>query len=118
MSKMKPTTAPPRPRTAEELLDREEELALRRIARTAQNLGEDLCTALDLRGSTRRHPVLSTGLATVLGFVAGPLIPRAFKGSVLRAAFVAAPASMRPHSMPRFVLTGLRRARAARSGVV
>jgi hypothetical protein len=118
MNTKKRTPAPLLPTTAEELLDREEDLALQRIAGTAQSLGEDLCTALDLRGSTRRHPFLATGLATVLGFVAGPLVPRAFKKSLIRAAFVAAPASMHARSMPRFVLTGLRRARAARAGIV
>jgi hypothetical protein len=69
------TIAPPR--TAAELLDREEALAIQRITNTLGSVGEDLCAATALRPAIRGHPLLAVGLGAVAGFFGGPVLLKA-----------------------------------------
>ncbi len=68
------------PKTAEALLDHEEALALHSLTNSVQCLGEDLCTALDLRRRVRRHPFLTTGLAALFGYLLAPPLARGLQG--------------------------------------
>jgi hypothetical protein len=61
-----------RPKTAEELLDREEAFALQRIACATERFGDDLCEAGRLRAHIREHPLVAVGLGGLLGFLCGP----------------------------------------------
>jgi hypothetical protein len=95
-----------RPRTLEQLLDREEALALQRISESVKRLGEGLCTATNLRGTIRRHPLLATGLGACLGFAGGPLLRR----TLARALSATAKLPIR-RGLPGAVLASLRKAR-------
>ena len=95
-----------RPRTVEQLLDREEALALQRISAAVHQLGDDLCTATDLRGRIRRHPLLAAGLGACLGFVGGPFVRR-----TLERALGATARLPLPDGLAGVVLASLRGAR-------
>ncbi len=104
------STAKARPRTVEQLLDREEALATQRISESLQLLGEDLCRATDLRERIRRRPFLAAGLGACLGFLGGPLLLRAFQ-HVLRATSsipIPIPGARPPFAVPGLVLASLR----------
>src|SRR5690349_23443140 len=94
-----------RAKTVEQLLDREEALAIQRVSEALQHVGEELCGATDLRGRIRRSPYLAAGLGACLGFVGGPWVLRTL-GHVLGAA------SAIP--IPRAVLASLRGIRGLR----
>jgi hypothetical protein len=64
------------------LLDHEEALALQDLTTSVQGLGEELCSAIDLRGRIRRYPLLSTGLAALLGYFGVPPLVRGLLGGV------------------------------------
>jgi hypothetical protein len=100
------------PATAEELLDREEALAIQRIASSVQRVGDDLCAATDARGRIRRHPFLATGLGALAGFVGGPLILRGLKRVLTMTSNTTNSASSRPHTLPGLVMASLRGVRA------
>ena len=59
------------PRTLEELLDREEALAERGIARGAEQLGQDARDALNLRHHFQRHPFKTSAILGGLGVLLG-----------------------------------------------
>jgi hypothetical protein len=106
------TTSPrtlrrPRP-TVEQLLDREEALAIQRLADSVQNLGEDMCTMAELRPRIRRHPVLATGLAALLGFFGGPPVLRGLERVATAAAGLPALRSAGPRTLPGLALAALR----------
>jgi hypothetical protein len=69
----------------EQLLEREEALATQSISEAVLHLGDELCSATDLRARIRRHPLLATALGAGLGFVGGPPLLRALR-PFLRAA--------------------------------
>jgi hypothetical protein len=117
MSTAKSTTAPLQPTTVEELLAHEEVLAIQRIASSVQRLGDDVFAAADLRRRIRKHPFLSTGLGALLGFVGGPLVPRAVVRISKMTSSVANPASLRPHTLPGLVWASLRAVGAHRSRI-
>jgi len=107
-SKTTPRT-PRRPRlTVEQLLDREEALAIQRLADSVQNLGEDVFAMTELRPRIRRHPFIAAGLGALLGFVGGPIILRGLKRVVSAAAGVPALHSSVPRTLPGFALAALR----------
>jgi hypothetical protein len=115
MGTVKTTTASLQPTTVEELLAREEALAIQRIAGSVQRLGEDVCAVADLRRRIREHPILSTGLGALLGFVGGPLVPRAVVRISKMTSRAAVPASGMPRTLPGLVWASLRAVRAHRS---
>jgi hypothetical protein len=90
----------------EQLLDREEALAILRLADSVQNLGEDVCAMAELRPRIRRHPFLATGFAALLGVVAGPQVMRGVK----RIATAGLPAlrSSGPRALSGLALASLR----------
>lgn len=106
------TTTQRLPTTVEQLLDHEEALAIQRIADSVQRLGEDLCAATGARESIRRHPFVATGLGAVIGFVAGPLILKAFERILLATSSVTNSASPRTPAIPALVLTSIRAVRS------
>jgi hypothetical protein len=112
---MNTTNAPTKqrqPATAEELLDHEEALAIRRLASSVERLGDDLCIAADLRPRIRRHPFIATGLAAIAGFVGAPLVLRTLGRVPTMGTSLANFALRRNHSLPALVLTSLRAVRA------
>jgi hypothetical protein len=56
-----------RPKTREELLDREEELARQGLLLNLGELGQDACELLDPRSQLRKHPLLSVLIGGVGG---------------------------------------------------
>jgi hypothetical protein len=44
-----------------------------------QHLAEDVCAVAEVGPRIKRHPLLATGLAAVLGCVGGPLVLRGLK---------------------------------------
>lgn len=102
------------PATVEELLDREEALAIQQLTRSVQQLGEDAQAALDLRRRIRSHPLLSAGIAAAAGFVAGPFLPRALRGLAGTSSFVSKTAAGSPRLVPGLVRAALDAARARR----
>lgn len=60
-----------RPRTEEELLEREQRLALAGLAITAQSMASGVSDALALAARTRRRPWLVVGCASVAGAAFG-----------------------------------------------
>lgn len=105
---------PLQPATVGELLDHEEALAVQRLRASLQQAGEDLCAAIDLRPSIRRHPILATGLGAALGFAGGPLLPRAFRWIVTAALHAPTLATQAPVGASGFVMTALRGLRTLR----
>jgi len=93
--------------TVEQLLDREEALALQRISTAVQNVGEGLLAATDLRGSIRRHPFLTAGLGVCLGFVGGPFVLRTFKRVLGASSRIPIPGAGPLHDFPGLVLASL-----------
>ena len=98
-----------RPRTLEQLLDREEELAILRIRDSLANAGSDLLRATDLRGRIRRHPLLAAGLGACLGFVGGPFALRTIRRLLGATSNLAIPGAGAPFALPGLVLASLRR---------
>jgi len=95
----------------EQLLEREEALAIDRIRDSLANVGSDLVRVTGLRGAIRRHPLLSTGLGACLGFVGGPLLLGAVK-KVLSATSqipIAIPGAQPPYGVPGLLLASLRK---------
>ena len=74
-----------KPRTPEELLDRQAAAARRELLGAALLLADEVRAAVDLRGRVRRHPVLSLAVALGLGWTAGPALARGLRGSRLAA---------------------------------
>ncbi|MCC6407556.1 MAG: hypothetical protein IT453_10330 [Planctomycetes bacterium] len=60
----------------DELLDREQQLAIEHITESVQRLGDVAWRTADLRGRTRRHPWLATGLAGLAGYFGAPWLLR------------------------------------------
>jgi hypothetical protein len=98
------------PRTVEELLDREEALALQRIGESMRDLGEDLSRATGLRQRIRSHPFLAAGLGACLGFAGGPLALRACKRALSLASSTPFLGALKTRALPGVVLAALRRA--------
>jgi hypothetical protein len=96
------------------LLDREEALAIHRISASAERLGDELFTALDLRGQIRSHPLLAAGLGAFLGFVGGPLVLRGLEGTLNMASTVLNPASPQTRTIQDLVRGSLRFVRPRR----
>ena len=69
--------ARPRPTTVEELLGREEALAIQQIVGSVQRMADDVLVTTDLREQVRQHPGMALSLSALLGFVAAPLLGRA-----------------------------------------
>jgi len=92
----------------EQLLDREEALAIQRLADSVQNLGEDVCAMAELRPRIRRHPFLATGLAALLGVVAGPPVLRRLERIATATAGLPALRSSGPRTLPGLALASLR----------
>ena len=65
-----------RPRTEEELFQREEQLALLGIASTAQRMVADLSAATGLRDKARKHPWITIALASCASVVVGATVWR------------------------------------------
>ena len=104
-------SAPQRaPESARELLDREQARVLDSLAVSVRRLGETLCAAAELRPAIRRSPLLTSGLAVLLGFVGSPLVP----GLLRRGMGVALGAPRVVSRVPGFVFAALRIARARR----
>ena len=99
---------PLQPTTVEELLDHEEALAIHRLRSSVQRAGEAVCTAVDLRPSIQRHPLLAMGLGAALGFVGVPTVPYAFRWIVRTATRVPQLAAQMPGGTSGFVLNALR----------
>lgn len=63
------------PRTEEEFLELQDALAHERLKLAARSLGEDVLSALELRGRVERHPFASVGASAVGGMLlARPLL--------------------------------------------
>lgn len=63
-----------RPRTALELLDREEERALEELKNTLASAGEDLPGLGQVRALARRHPELTLAASAALGVLLAPAL--------------------------------------------
>jgi hypothetical protein len=92
----------------EQLLDREEALAIQRLADSLRNLAEDACAMAELRPRILRQPFLATGLAGVLGFVGGPRVLRGLERVATGAAGLPALRSSGPRTLPGLALASLR----------
>lgn len=117
MSASEASTSPLRaairePKTALELLDREEAWAIHSIATSLEGLGEDVSEALDLRARIRRNPFVSIGLGAALGFVGAPVLGRALQGLLKVAPQLHASASRSVYRLPGWVLASMRADRA------
>ncbi len=102
------------PKTVEALLDREEALAIQRIADSVPRLGEELCAATGVRDTIRRHPLVAVGFGAVCGFVGGPLVLQACERILAATSGVANSAPPRARALPELVLTSLRAVRSRR----
>jgi len=71
----------PAARTPEELLDRQEADARRRLVAAAVGLGDECCAAVDLGGRIRRHPLAALSAAAGLGWAAGPALLRGLRSA-------------------------------------
>ena len=107
-----------RPRTTQEFLDREEMLAIAGISESAQRLGEELLAASELRRRIRSRPFLSTGLAAVFGYLAGPRLraPHALGRILARGSAPTGFAPTRHSGLPGLLLSSLRYARGRTKG--
>ncbi len=108
------TSQPPHrhgPATVEALLDQEEALAIERITKTVQRMGEGVCSATDLRARIRRHPLLAAGIGACLGFAGGPLLLRALRKMLPAAMSAMRPANGAPRDWRSHVLASVRAAR-------
>jgi len=63
-----------RPRSALELLEREEEQALEELRQALASAGEDLPALGEVRALARRHPELTLAASAALGFVLAPVL--------------------------------------------
>lgn len=106
------TRAVSRPKTVEQLLDREEALAVQRITHAVQRVGEEFAVATDLRARIRRHPYLSTALGACLGYLGGPLVGRTLKRALNATAGIPIPGGPAPRSLPGVILASVRSAYA------
>lgn len=97
-----------RPRTVEQLLDREEALAFQRISEALRHAGEGLLEATDLRGKIRRHPFLAAGLGAGLGFFGGSFVLRALKRVVSATSGIPIPGARPPYALPGILIESLR----------
>ena len=72
------------PKSIDELLDREEALALATISDGFERFGDDVMEDSGLRRAVREHPILSTTLVAAIaagcGYLAGPALVRAVAG--------------------------------------
>src|SRR6185369_9439757 len=93
-----------RPRTVEQLLDREEALAFQRISEALRHAGEGLLEATDLRGKIRRHPFLAAGLGAGLG----SFVLRALKRVVSATSGIPIPGARPPYALPGLLIASLR----------
>ena len=105
------TITRPRPRTVEQLLDREEALAYQHISAALRHAGEGLLEATDLREKVRRHPFLAAGLGAGLGFFGGPFILRTLKRVVSATSSIPIPGARPPYALPGILIESLRSVR-------
>jgi hypothetical protein len=87
-----------------ELLDHEEALALQRISGGLQRLGDELGQQLNYTDTIRDHPLLTTGLSALLGFVGGPLLLPGLERTLKVASRVSSSASLHLLTMPGLIL--------------
>ena len=106
------TSTRSRPRTVEQLLDREEALAYQRISAALQRAGEGLLEATDLRARIRRHPFLAAGLGVGLGFFGGSFALRTLKRVVSATSSIPIPGARPPYALPGILIASLRGIRA------
>ena len=108
MKRAEKSNANSQPRTAAELLDQEESLAMNKLAGSVERLGEDLCVAADLRAKIRSHPFLATGISACLGFIASPILLRTAKQAFVTSAVVRRSLSATPQTLPGLLVSSLR----------